>query len=304
MMLRGTNLTLAGTIVVAFGLADARGQCTLEETQQILASDGQPPDSFGNDVSIDGDLAAVGALWSNNQGVTGNGSVYVLRRSGGTWTETQELMVDEAWWLGTQVAASGDVIAAGTRAGAEIHVFQDGGGGFNLVDTLTDPENNPTNWFGWILDVSGDALVATASSSNVAATNAGAAWVFRDQGGQWVLEQQLTASNPEANEQFGISVAIDGDLIVVGALHSDGVKPDSGSAYVFRRVGGTWIEEAELKASDERTRKNYAGTVDVHGDVIVVGSPRNDEAGSNAGAAYVYDRNEGGPDNWGERSPS
>ncbi|HEY1011965.1 MAG TPA: alpha/beta hydrolase [Herpetosiphonaceae bacterium] len=152
------------------------------------------------------------------------------------------------------------------------------------------------------------------------AANAGAAYVFVRSGTTWVLQAYLKASQVSPNDYFGASVAAWGDTIVVGAFLEDsgtaGVQNtatptvdetviQSGAAYVFVRIGATWHQQAYLKASQVSVGDNFGTSVAIAGDTIVVGAPYEDgsapgvqntatpvvnEAGTDAGAAYVFVR--------------
>ena len=124
---------------------------------------------------------------------------------------------------------------------------------------------------------------------------AGAAHVYRRAGTTWVEEQALAAADAVAGDQFGYSVAINGDVAVVGAWLADGAAGEScGAAYVFRFNGETWIQEQKLTAADAAAQDRFGSSVAVHGDVIVVGAPVAEcGAGADCGAAYVYRYNGG-----------
>ena len=111
--------------------------------------------------------------------------------------------------------------------------------------------------------------------------------------------KKLTASDAEAGDRFGLSVALSGDTTLVGA-HFNGA---GGAAYIFQRdQGGTdnWGEVKKLLASDAQASDNFGWSVAVSGDTAIVGAFGEGAVGSVTGAAYVYKRNEGGVDNWGE----
>ena len=161
--------------------------------------------------------------------------------------------------------------------------------------------------FGISVAVSGDTAVVGAWHEDAGGLfRAGAAYVFqRGQGGagNWGEVTKLTASDAQADDGFGYSVAVSGDTAVVGAIQEDPVGTDAGAAYVFQRdQGGTnnWGEVKKLTASDAQAFDIFGYSVAVSGDTAVVGAFREDAGGSNAGAAYVFQRNEGGADNWGE----
>ena len=104
--------------------------------------------------------------------------------------------------------------------------------------------------------------------------------------------KKLTASDAEAEDHFGFSVAVSGDAAVVGAILEDSLGPNGGAAYVFQRDqggAGNWGEVKKLTASDARDGDYFGGSVAVSGDTAVVGARFEDAAATNAGAAYVFD---------------
>ena len=116
--------------------------------------------------------------------------------------------------------------------------------------------------------------------------------------------KKLTASDASAGDYFGHSVAVSGDIIVVGArLEDTGGLSNAGAAYVLRRDQGgaeNWGEVKKLVASDFEATDYFGDSVTVSGDTAVVGAVEEDTAGSDAGAAYVFHRDQGGAGNWGE----
>ena len=91
-------------------------------------------------------------------------------------------------------------------------------------------------------------------------------------------------------DNFGDSVAIAGDTIVVGAPGDDDNGSDSGSAYVFTRTGTTWTEQAKLTASDGAADDYFGSSVAIAGDTIVVGASGDDDEWQCSGSAYVFTR--------------
>lgn len=180
--------------------------------------------------------------------------------------------------------------------------------------------------FGWSVAVSGNVVVVGAPLESSASTGingnqaddsaqyAGAAYVFVKVGGIWVQEAYLKAANTGVWDQFAWSLALDGDTLVVGARgewsDATGVNgdpnnnnaPGSGAAYVFRRTGTTWVQEAYLKASNTGSGDQFGFGVSISGDRIAVGAfgedsksagvggGQMDDSLPNAGAAYLFDR--------------
>lgn len=116
-------------------------------------------------------------------------------------------------------------------------------------------------------------------------------------------KQKLKASDGAAEDYFGLSVSVSGGLAVVGSMADDDMGLESGSAYVYRfdSGSGSWTEEAKLTASDGTDGDTFGASVCVSGDVILVGTPRDDDSGQNSGSVYVY-RFDSGSGTWIEEA--
>ena len=132
--------------------------------------------------------------------------------------------------------------------------------------------------------------------TTVAGSNAGSAYVFtRDGSGLWRQQAKLTASDAAEDDEFGRSVAISGDTVVIGACGNEVAGSDSGSAYVFTSDGsGSWTQQAKLTASDAASSDNVGYSVAVSGDTAVIGAWGDAEGGSSSGSAYVFTRDGSG----------
>jgi hypothetical protein len=148
---------------------------------------------------------------------------------------------------------------------------------------------------GWSLAPDGDTLIAGAPFCDImGASDAGAAYVFVREGDVWTEQAKLTASDASADDWVGLSVAIAGNTAVLGAPHCEhGGQAGAGAAYICVRDSGIWVQEAKLNASDEGPDDRFGVAVAVDGDTAVIGASSNDEAGENAGAAYVFVRCDG-----------
>lgn len=171
---------------------------------------------------------------------------------------------------------------------------------------LTASDATYDDFYGISVAVSGDTVVVGAFLENAINSMHDAAYIYeRNQGGpdHWGEVTKLLAHDGAVDDYFGNSVAIDGDLVVVGAYGEDDLGNNSGAAYVFERNQGglnNWGEVIKLTASDSAEDDGFGYSVSISGDTIVVGAIREDGLGSNCGAAYIFERNQGGPDNWGE----
>ncbi len=141
--------------------------------------------------------------------------------------------------------------------------------------------------FGISLALDGDLALIGAHGDN---DRSGSAYVFKFDNSRWVEQQRLFAADPHPNTLFGTSVAIDGDVALMGAAW-DGPKGTlSGSAYVFRFNGSRWEEEQKLFASDGFAFEFFGHAVDLWGQTAVIGVDHDGDNGNgrDSGSVYVY----------------
>ena len=147
------------------------------------------------------------------------------------------------------------------------------------------------DYFGYSVAVDGDIAVIGAYGDDGAGIDSGAAYVFTKVSDRWIRTAKLTASDGAAYDNFGVSVAVDGDIAVIGAYGDDGAGIDSGAAYVFARDSGTWSQAAKLTASDGAALDYFGYSVAVDGDTVLVGAYQDDDEDDDledSGSVYVF----------------
>ena len=165
--------------------------------------------------------------------------------------------------------------------------------GFVQQARLTANDGEGSDQLGRSVAVSGDTvLVGVPGDNEGALVNQGAAYVFRRTGTTWAQEAKLLANDGQNGDAFGQSVALDGDVAVIGAAFDD--KPtgnNAGSVYVYRRTGTTWAFEQRLVPNDAQANDHFGNAVSVVGDTILIGASLKDiGANTDQGAAYVFKR--------------
>jgi hypothetical protein len=280
---------LAGSLLIA--IAAAAGATT---EFKLVPLDNAAFDEFGRAVAISGDAAVISALGDDHAGLL-SGSAYIYRLDGTSWSEEQKLTASDATALhlfGYAVGISGDaaVVAArdNTPSPGSAYVFRDDGLSWTQEQKLTASDGVDGDQFGSSAAISGDVVVVGARWDDDNGTNSGSAYVYRFDGASWMEEQKLTRTDGAADDEFGYSVAISGDVIVVGALRDDDAGVDSGSAYVFAYDGASWMEEQKLVAADAAADDQFGVAVGVSGDAAVVGAHFDDDNGGLSGSAYVF----------------
>ncbi|MGI9106459.1 MAG: hypothetical protein ACR2G4_09440 [Pyrinomonadaceae bacterium] len=272
------------------------------EQQRLQASDAAFFDDFGISVAISGETAVVGAYLDDNSGGQDAGSAYVFTRSNGVWTQQQRLQASDAAradLFGNSVSVSGDTAIVGAfgddnsggfNAGSA-YVFTRSNGVWTQQQRLQASDAADSDFFGASIAISGEtAIIGAYEDDNSGGSNVGSAYVFTRNNGMWTEQQRLQASDAATFDGFGLSVAISGDTAVIGAArddHSGG--QDTGSAYVFTRSNGVWIQQQRLQASDAAPGDFFGVSVSVSGETAIVGAPRDDNSGGqDAGSAYVF----------------
>ena len=282
------------------GTANASLAASACEAAKVAASDPGVFDSFGYAVAVSGDTALVGAIWDDDNG-TDSGSAYVFGFDGTTWVQTQKLLpsdVQGLGWFGFALATEGGDIAMVSALqhvhddtfNGSVYVFCHDGANWIEEQELLASDGGPGDGFGFSICISDDVAVIGASRDEDNGPTSGSAYVFRFDGSCWVEEQKLLPSDGAGGDFFGVSVAVSGDVAVIGAEGDDDNGIQSGSAYVFRFDPDTscWVEEQKLTASDASSHDRFGQSVSVSGEVAVVGALRHDHNGTTDGTAYVF----------------
>jgi len=293
------------------------------EQDKLLAIDGNLNDSFGQAVSISDRHALIGSPKDDDHG-TDSGSAYIFEPNDNNcneWNQVAKLTAPDGAngdQFGTSISMSGNYALVGasgdddmaTGAGAAYLFYRHEGGldNWGLQAKLTASDGDTSDFFGESVSIHGDYAIVGTRWNDDMGDNSGSAYLFyRNEGGpdNWGEQAKLTASDGTAGDYFGSTVSINGDTAIIGTYGDDDNGEDSGSAYIFyRNKGGldNWGEQAKLLASDGTTLNLFGTSVSIYGDYALIGAYYDNDNGSGSGSAYVFHRNEGGDDNWGQQA--
>lgn len=318
-MMRGLAL---GAYLLVFAFSACAGDGERRAEPSAAGEGGAEDNSSSGSVSTAGDLAKGGA--SSNVGGGGDaggdgvsGSAGARGGSGGAGPTDGGSHADAGATVGGIAGATDAEAGAGGGPATACSTPPPAGG--CQEPTITGPQEaylkaavvDASSDWGRAIALDGDTLVVGGPNYEVGGLG-GAAIVFRRDCNGWHQEAVLTASNRGVGDQFGASVAISGETIVVGAWQDDGslanpnaIVSTSGAAYVFTRCGAEWTQQAYLKASEPDVDDRFGLSVAVSGDTIVVGAPSEasdsngvdgdatDDSGLGQGAANVFSRSGG-----------
>jgi hypothetical protein len=254
-----------------------------------------PRARFGHAVAMDGDRLAVGAPFASAGALDRSGAVHVFQRDGTAWTEVHGpgLTADNTEALdlfGFAVAVRADrVVAAaslgdqGGNAAGAAHTFRCSALGCTQEAEVVASAEESTTLFGSGVDVSEDTLVVGALGGNPAAPD-GAVYVYRPAGRGWRQQTKLVSPVEESGDAFGAALAVEGNILVVGAPLADRqaiVSPpfpavvDAGAIYIFRRERDGWVRAARGTVRNPSANLQAGSAVAVGADGrIVVGVPK------------------------------
>jgi hypothetical protein len=278
-----------------------RASADVCEMTKLLNPNGNDGDWFGRALAASGNRVVVGSYAYSGQ-CENCGTVFVYRWNGSSWSvEAQIYGSDTADWgqFGMGVAFEGDAIAVG--AGTDtVDTIQSGSvfvyrwSGFTWIEEakLVPSDAGDGDRFGWPVRMSGNRFVAGARFHDMpGADDAGAAYVY-EWNGYWGQQAKLVASDGATGDRFGTDVAIDGDVVVVGAGYDDhSGGSDNGSAYVYRKIGPTWVQEAKLVPSDTASGDGFGESVAIRGNRIAVGAEYDDTFATDSGSLYLFEWN-------------
>ena len=280
-----------------------------ELTAELTAHDRKPNTGqagFGYDVSISAppgrrhaDYAIIGA--PGDDGAAENaGAAYIYAFNSPNWQQEVKLTAADAGErdaFGYVVSVDGTTAVvgapgdddAGSNSGA-VYVFVRDANGWKQHSKLVPKDSAKLDAFGDAVELQANTLIVGATGHTHGGIRfAGAVFVFVRDGDTWREQAKLTADDAGAGDQFGASVGMEDDTIIVGAKKHDpdGIK-DAGAAYIFQRGGNTWKQQAKLTAPKKRNGDHFGTGVATSREIAIVGAPLREEGGPSAGAAYSF----------------
>lgn len=276
--------------------------------QKIIHPSPATNDLFGNAVAISDNTIAVAAVLDDEGAATDSGAVYIFTRSGVTWTLQQRIVANDPssnGGFGRAVALEGNTLLVGANRAnggtGAAYVFTRSGSTWTQAQRLVATDAAANDFFGAAVAISGDRLVVGAERANVGSTvDAGAAYAFRRSGaGVWSQQTKLVPSTFSQDDNFGLSVAINGSTIAVGQpFLGTGPTDNKGAVIVFDEQSGNWVRVATLVAADGAANDFFGRSVGISGDSILVGAYFDDNGTTqvplvNAGSTYHFTRTSG-----------
>jgi len=272
---------------------------------KLTAADGEAGAEFGRSVALSDDTVIIGAARDDEKGED-SGSVYVFTRSGTSWSQLAKLTAADGAKgdvFGISVALDGDTALIGAdldddkgEDSGSVYVYTRSKGTWSQQAKLTAADAGNVDIFGVRVAISGDTalIAARRDDDDVNGVDSGSAYVFIRSGTSWTQQAKLTANDAEAGDLFGYNVALYEDTGIVTAAMDDDKGLNSGAAYVFKRSGTSWTQQAKLTAADGAADDVFGWSVSLSGNTAMIGAPTSIfEMPGGSGSAYIFQRSRG-----------
>lgn len=275
---------------------------------KLAAPDGDAFDRFGSSVALADDTALVGASGADDPNGENAGAVYVFDRTGDGWESGAKLAADDgdtADTFGASLAFANDTAVVGAPTDEDpngidagtTYVFERSGDRWSQRGTLAPADGAEHDAFGTTVALAGDtAVVGAPGPGSSPEANPGSAYVFDRTNDGWTRRATLAPDDGNAGDKFGTGVGIADGIVLIGAPQDEDSNGEiGGSAYVFSRSNGEWTREATIRPADGDARDRFGRAITVTGDTALISAKGADDPnGEGAGAAYLFDRTNGG----------
>lgn len=282
----GISVAVSGNTAIS-GAAGKRSAYLFDVTSgfppaKLTPSDGDEIGGFGFSVGLSNTTAIIGAWADENRG-----SAYLFDVS--SRSQSHKLVPNDGALgdlFGWSVSVSGNTAIVGSplnNSKGSVYLFDNSTG--SQISKLTAKDGAQYDHFGWSLGVSGNTAIVGAYSDDDKGLESGSAYLFDIPSRSQIAK--LTANDGAEEDGFGVSVAISGNIAIVGAPGDDDNDRNSGSAYLFDIPTRTQI--AKLTPTDGATYNRFGNSVAISGNLAIVAAYQDDDHGAESGSMYLFD---------------
>lgn len=268
------------------------------ETAHLSGFDVNENGRVGYEVDLSGDFAVIGSI-SESSTSRGAGLAYVFKYDGNNWELINKLKASDGAVgddFGSALSISGDHVFIGAKRRSDEGLLQAGGayafqlnGNEWVQNQIFTAKGSKYYVFGGSLDMSDSRIIVGASGGYLNPSITGYAFIWEFDGFSWQQTAKLQPSTGMIYDDFGQSVSISGNRVVIGSPKSQYNNGSARGAYVFDYNGLTWSETARLLPSNNHSHDFFARVVDIENNRVVVGAPGNNQNGLFSGAVIVFE---------------
>ncbi len=262
---------------------------------KLTASDGQPSDHFGFAVAMNDNFAFIAAPFNDASG-NNTGAVYVFQNTDNTWSQTEIVKPENPLAdskFGSSVDVWGDVLIVGAKGQNKAYIFEYSSGHWQQTAVLSSQNHDFFADFGYATAIYGNTAVVGAYIDYSHGSFAGSAFVFEKENDVWQEKAKLISSNIAADNEFGGSVDVFENEIIIGAKKNSENGHYAGMAYVYVKPETGWTDTTEtaiLQPSDPVADDLFACEVGIYDGRVAIGSELSDPNGMSSGSIYIFDK--------------
>ena len=273
--------------------------------QKLIPADIDPGDFFGRYLCLKGNDLLIGAHQDDQNGYA-SGSLYVYQKDGdGTaFIENQKILPEDGdveEFFGYSIDISNDLAVVGSHhdsdfggsSGSAFLLQKNAENHWSIIQKLLPDDPHAGDEFGKAVGISGDWIAIGAFLGDDLFTNGGSVYMLQRNGSQWMVFDELYASDTEAYDQLGNFLDLSSDILLVGVPEKQSAGYKSGSAYIFEWTGNAWEETAKLFPEDLREGDEFGQAVAIGQDFIAIGAYKADAPEANGGAVYICQKTDG-----------
>jgi hypothetical protein len=246
-------------------------------------------DLFGSSVSVSGDNVLIGAMGDSTNGVS-VGQAHLFSAVTGTLLRTfNDPTPTSSDQFGVSVAIDGDNVLIGARLDdtngvnvGQAYLFSASTG--TLLQTFDDPTPSKDSEFGSSVSISGDNVLLGAFLDDTKGENVGQAYLFSASTG--TLLQTFDDPTPTDSDQFGVSVAVEGNNVLIGAITDDTIGTNFSQAHLFNATTGALLQT--FNNPTPLSNDEFGASVSIDGDNVLIGGRADDTSGANVGQAHLF----------------
>ncbi len=248
------------------------------EVQKIFSSDCGKNDYFGCSVDIDGSYAVVGAKYDST------GSAYVFYDNNGTWIQQAKLIpsdgeVDDYFGCSVSIFDKKIIVGAYGKDESEedcgaAYIFKEDNGSWIQEKKLTNQSLEKYDCFGYSVSIFKNYAIVGAIGDDENGTNVGAAYVFKYENNTWYNQVKLMPRHLYhiKNANFGYSVSISNDTVLVGSNKYNSYPEEAGAAFIYSNSDDSWKLISKIESLDPRPYYHFGTSVKVNYENVMVGS--------------------------------
>ncbi len=271
--------------------------------QSVVAFDGNARDRFGASIDIFGGYLVVGSPLYDAGPNINQGKVYIYKRGPSSWNLLTTLLAPDGtendnFGFGIDLYENQLVISApskqinGVDNEGMVYVYRRSEDSFILENSIAQPSGYGAD-FGLAVSIKDNELiVGSPSFSNAEFTNLGRVYYYKKIGINWSLITTIVPSDNIQGDNFGESVSLDGNNLLVSAIQNNGTKPNTGKVYLYAKENASWKEMTQLKSSDGDAYDKFGKSVSMSFGKIIIGAPgKSYDFSTQAGACYFFNKN-------------